>query len=183
LRNLIRLVFGAALAIEIVRGAAAAYEPSVAQLDATARAAGNRRDVAQHIGASVFATLWPAEVSQISANALSGHLIVGIRVLGVKFHRPMTRDEFISEVVALVETSFAAAPATEEIDLWASVPLSVGKGAVVTGDLAKPTSRTVFSLSTRRNESAADLRARLTAGTDGVFWDAQWARFAFREPA
>ena len=47
----------------------AAYAPSVAQLDATARAVGNRRDVAQRIGASIFSTRWPAEVSQISANS------------------------------------------------------------------------------------------------------------------
>jgi hypothetical protein len=168
--------------MEIARAAAAAYAPSVAQLDATARATGNRRDVAQHIGVSVFSTRWTAEVTQVSANALSGHLIVGIRLLGAKFHRPMTRDEFTSEVVALVEASFAAAPATEEIDLWATVPLSVAKGAVVSGDLAKPTSRTVFSLTARRGESAAALRARLAGASDGVFWDTQWARAAFREP-
>ncbi len=181
MRNLTRIVVGVAVAIEIVRSAAAAYAPSVAQLDATARAAGNRRDVAQRIGASIFSTRWPAEVSQISANSLSGHLIVGIRMLGVKFHRPMTRDEFVSEVVALVETSFGAAPETEEIDLWTSVPIGVGKGAVVSGDLAKPTSRTVFSLSTLRGESAQSLRDRLTGQSDGVFWDVQWARSAFRE--
>ncbi len=181
LRNLISVVFGAAIAIEIA-GGAAAYAPSVAQLDATARATGNRRDVAQRIGASIFSTAWPAEVSQISANELEGHLIVGIRMLGIKFHRAITREQFASEVVALVEKSFAAAPATEEVDLWASVPISVGKGAVVSGDLAKPTSRTVFSISARRGESAASLRARLAGGSDGVFWDAPWSRTAFREP-
>lgn len=167
----------------IARGAATAYAPSVAQLDATARAAGNRGDIAKRIGASIFSTRWPAEVSQVSANELAGHLIVGIRVLGVKFHRPMTRGEFAAEVVALIEASFEAAPATEEIDLWASVPISVSKGAVVSGDLAKPTSRTVFTLTTRRGESAEALRARLAGARDGVFWDEQWARTAFREPA
>ncbi len=95
----------------------------------------------------------------------------------------MTRDEFASEVVALVEATFAAAPGTEEIDLWASVPISVARGAVVSGDLAKPTSRTVFSLSARRGESAASMRARIGGPGDGVFWDSQWARTAFREPA
>ena len=174
---------GAALAMGIASGMAAAYAPSVAQLDAVARAAGNRRDVARRIGGAIFSTRWPAEVSQISANALAGHLIVGIRVLGVKFHRPITRDEFVSEVVALIETTFGAAPATEEIDLWASVPISVAKGAVVSGDLAKPTSRTVFSLSVRRGESLASLRARVSKAGDGVFWDSQWAHTAFREPA
>jgi hypothetical protein len=183
LRSLTRSLAGVALAIGIAAGTATAYAPSVAQLDAAARATGNRRDLAQRIGGLIFSTRWPAEVSQISANELARHLIVGIRVVGVKFHRPMTRDEFASEIVALVEATFAAAPATEEIDLWASVPISVAKGAVVSGDLAKPTSRTVFSLSVRRAESAASLRARLDGAGGGVFWDSEWARTAFREPA
>ncbi len=113
---------------------------------------GNRRDVAQRIGLAVFSTHWSAQVTQISANQLGSHLIVGIRMWGVKFHHPITRDEFVGEVVTLVQRTFAAAPATEEIDVWASVPIAVAKGAVVSGDLAKPTSRTVFSLTVRRSE-------------------------------
>ncbi len=95
-------------------------------------------------------------MTQISANQLGSHLIVGIRLWGVKFHHPITRDEFVGEVVTLVQRTFAAAPATEEIDVWASVPIAVAKGAVVSGDLAKPTSRTVFSLTVRRSETAAE---------------------------
>lgn len=182
MRSLTRIVLSAALALDI-GGTAAAYTPTVAELDASARAAGNRRDIAERIGASVFASRWAAQVSQISANALEGHVIVGIRVLGVKFHQPVTRDEFESEIVKLVEMAFAAVPSTEEVDLWASVPISVTKGAVVSGDLAKPTSRTVFSLSVRRGENAESLRARVNHAGDGVFWDEQWAHAAFREPA
>jgi hypothetical protein len=99
---------------------------------------------------------------------------------GVKFHHPMTRDEFIGEVVALTQRTFAAAPATEELDLWASVPIAVAKGAIVSGDLAKPTSRTVFSLTVRRSEAAPALRVRLSRASDAVFWDPQWSRAAFR---
>jgi hypothetical protein len=171
----------AALALGIARAVAVAYAPSVADLDAAARAVGNRRDLAEHIGKSIFSTRWSAEVSQISANSLAGHLIVGIRILGVKFHRPMTRDEFVSEIVALVELTFAAAPATEEIDLWASVPIGVEKGEIVSGDLAKPTSRTVFSLTVRKGEPSSSLRARIGQESDGVFWDQPWARAAFKE--
>lgn len=163
-----------------VGGAASAYAPTVAQLDAEARAVGNRRDLAERIGDVVFATHWPAEVTQISANALGGHAIVGIRVLGIKFHETITRDAFVDEVVALVGQAFASAPEAEEVDVWASVPISVAKGVIVSGDLAKPTSRTVFSLSVRRGESPAAIHARIVAG-NGAFWDSTWARTAFLE--
>ncbi len=169
------------LGIGSVCGAARAYAPSVADLDAAARAVGNRRDIAVRIGQTVFGTRWAAEVSQISANELNGHLIVGIRIWGVKFHQPITREQFVSEVITLIDRSFAAAPAAEEIDAWASVPISVGKGVIVSGDLAKPTSRTVFSISVRRGETPASIQARAAQSSDGVFWDDDWARTAFRE--
>jgi hypothetical protein len=180
LPNRIRLAVAAVLAAGIAGGIAAAYAPSVADLDAAARATGNRRDVAERIGRAIFTTRWPAEVNQISANSLDGHLIVGVRLWGVKFHQSMTRDDFIAEVVALVERTFAAAPATEEIDLWASIPMGIGKGVVVSGDLAKPTSRTVFSVTVRNGESSSSLRARIGGSGDGVFWDSSWADAALR---
>ena len=167
------------LAIVFAGNTATAYTPSVADLDAAARAVGNRRDLAQRIGESVFSVRWSAEVSQISANSLEGHLIVGIRILGVKFHQPLTQAQFESEVVTLVQKTFAAQPSTEEIDIWASVPIGVAKGEVVSGDLAKPTSRTVFSLTARRGETSQMLRARIDRG-DGVFWNPRWIRTAFK---
>lgn len=187
LRNRIRgAAFGRCLTATLLTlgllcGAAHAYAPSVADLDAAARAVGNRRDIAVQIGQAIFATRWPAEVSQISANELDGHLIVGIRIWGVKFHQPINREEFVSEVVSLIEQVFATAPTVEEIDAWASVPISVGKGVIVSGDLAKPTSRTVFSITARRGETTAAIKARAAATSDGVFWDADWERTAFQE--
>lgn len=178
--NRIRLLAIAALFASAC-GTASAYAPTVAQLDAEARAVGNRRDLAEQIGSAIFATRWPAEVTQISANALDGHVIVGIRVLGVKFHETMTREAFVDEVVSLVGKAFATAPDAEEVDLWASVPISVAKGVVVSGDLAKPTSRTVFSLSVRRSESADAIRARIENAGSGAFWDPAWSRTAFTD--
>ncbi len=172
----------ALLLVALGPSGAAAHSPSVAQVDAASRSAGNRRDVASRIGDVLFQTEWPAEVTQISANELDRHLIVGIRVQGVKFHRPLRREEFVGEVVDLVQRAFTAAPSAEEVDLWASVPIGVGKGVVVSGDLAKPTSRTVFSVSVRRNESAQALRARIDAADEGVFWDSAWAQTAFAGP-
>jgi hypothetical protein len=180
LRNRIKLLLAAALFASVC-GAASAYAPTVTQLDAEARAVGNRRDLAEQIGAIIFATHWPAEVTQISANALEGHVIVGIRVLGIKFHETMTREAFVEEVVSLVQEAFAAAPEAEEVDLWASVPISVAKGVIVSGDLAKPTSRTVFSLSVRRGESPASIRTRVESAGGGVFWDSAWMRTVFSD--
>jgi hypothetical protein len=99
---------------------------------------------------------------------------------GVKFHRPLTRAQFVDEIVALTQRIFLAAPAAEEIDFWTSVPIAVDRGEVVNGDLAKPTSRTVFSLTVLRPESLQSLRDRAMGQSDGVFWDEQWARTAFR---
>ncbi|MGA8534324.1 MAG: hypothetical protein WB615_09485 [Candidatus Tumulicola sp.] len=170
------------LAVALTGGLGSAAVPSVADLDASARAAGNRIDVATRIGENVFGSTWPAQVSQISANEIGGHLIVGIRLWGVKFHAALTREEFVGEVAALVERAFAAAPAAEEVDVWTSVPIDVAKGVVVSGDLAKPTSRTVFSLTARRGESAEQLSARAERTTAGdVFWDEEWARAAFKK--
>lgn len=162
-------------------GAARANVPSVADLDATARASGNRIDIATRIGESIFATKWPAQVSQISANQMDRHLIVGIRLWGVKFHDDLTRSDFVSEVADLVERAYAAAPLAEEVDVWASVPIAVSRGEVVSGDLALPTSRTVFSFTSRRGESAAQIAARAGGNGVGVFWDEEWARTAFKK--
>jgi len=155
--------------------------PSVADLDATARAAGNRIDVATHIGESIFATKWPAQVSQVSANEVAGHLIVGVRIWGVKFHAEMTREAFVGEVVTLMQRAFAAAPAAEEVDLWASVPIAVAKGQIVSGDLAVPTTRTVYSVTARRGESVAAVEARAGASDGGAYWDEEWERTAFKK--
>ena len=151
--------------------------PSVAALDAAARASGNRREVATRVGEMLFRTRWPAELNQISANAVGRHLVLGVRMWGVKFHRPLTRQSFVNEVIGVVDQAFDAEPQAEEVDLWTSVPLGVGKGAVVSGDLARPTARTVFAGSVRRGERPAALRERALLGGD-VYWDPQWVRTA-----
>jgi hypothetical protein len=97
-----------------------------------------------------------------------------LRISGVRFHHSLTRDQFIAEVASLVDRSFAASP-VDEVDVWATVPLRVGKDVVVAGDLAKPTSRTVFTLSVIRGESSAALVGRMRRGA-GVFWDQDWTR-------
>jgi hypothetical protein len=152
--------------------------PSVGYTDAFARAAGNRKPIAVKIGRDLFRTMWPAQVINVYADGIDGHDVAGLHLSGVHFHHPLTRAQFLTEIDDLVERAFAAAP-VEEVDVWASVPLNVGKGVVVAGDLAKPTFRTVFTVSARRGESATALLARMQQG-EGVFWDQDWERSAFK---
>lgn len=152
--------------------------PSVADLDAHSRAGGNRLDIATTVGEQIFNTTWPAQVLQVLANQDGTHIVLGLRINGVKFHGTLTRDAFEREIMDLVSRAFAAAPEAEEVDLWVTVPISVGKGIVVSGDLAKPTTRTVFTISVRRDERAPMLAARLHSGTN-VFLDQEWATTAF----
>jgi hypothetical protein len=155
-----------------------AATPSVADLDAHSRAGGNRLDLAMSVGEQLFNTTWPAQVLQVLANQDGTDIVLGLRLNGVKFHGTLTRDAFNREVMDLVARALRAAPAAEEVDLWVTVPITVGKGIVVSGDLAKPTTRTVFTLSVRRGETADALAARLHSGAN-VFLDEEWARMAF----
>jgi hypothetical protein len=170
LRSRISLV----LALVALLGAA----PSVADLDAHSRASGNRMDVATAVGEQLFTKTWPVQILQVIANDVEGHIVVGMRLSGVKFHEPTAQPEFDREVLTLIQTAFAANPKVEEVDVWVTVPISVGKGLVVSGDLAKPTTRTVFTISARRSESQAALARRLAAGTN-VFLEPEWAATAF----
>lgn len=175
MRKVISFVFLIALTLS----PAFASTPSVADLDAHARATGNRKDIAVSVGDQLFRQEWPAQVMQVAANEMGSHLVLGLRLSGVHFHRPLTRDQFYAEIASLVGECFAAAPTAEEIDIWTTVPLNVGKGVIVAGDLAKPTSRTVFTLSARRGEAPSTLAERLRGGED-IFVDEEWARTAFK---
>lgn len=150
--------------------------PTTARLDANDRAEGNRLPVAIKIGTVLFASNWPAQVLKVYAFGAGEHDVVGLRVSGVKFHTSLSREGFIDEVASLVIKSFAAAP-IEEVDVSTVVPLNVGKGIVVAGDLAKPTSRTVFTITVRHGESEAGVRARMHSGR-GVYWDQEWVKAA-----
>jgi len=179
LRN--RIDFALALALlTLAPLAAAASAPSVATLDADARASGNRKPEAERIGDKIFAIEWPAQVLKVSANSVDDSLVVGLKVSGVKFHTPLTRNAFESEMTTLIGLAFATDPRIAEVDLWAAVPLSVGKGVIVSGDLATPTTRNVFTVTSRRGESAAALEARVGA-LRGIYLDEEWARTTLKQ--
>ncbi len=148
--------------------------PSVDRTDAYARAAGNKKPLAVAVGRNLFVTEWPAQVLNVYADGIGSRTVAGLHVSGVHFHHALTRNQFIAEIVALVERTFAASN-VDEVDVWTTVPLRVGKDLVVAGDLAKPTSRTVFTLSVLRGEAPSSFIRRMRRG-DGVFWDQDWTR-------
>ena len=172
---MLRVISALALASQVLFPTA---PPSVSATDAAARASGNLRPLAVTVGRSLFTTQWPAQVLNVYANGVGRFRVVGLHLSGTHFHHPLTKAEFLDEIAALAERTFAAAP-VDEIDLWASVPLRVGKDVVVAGDLAKPTFRTVFTVSVERTEGRSAFEKRLRQGT-GIFWDQDWARTALK---
>ncbi|HTV72271.1 MAG TPA: hypothetical protein VME66_01010 [Candidatus Acidoferrales bacterium] len=143
------------------------------------RSVGTDRPEAIVVARALLTQEWPASVQQVRVDATGTHLVAGIVLSGVKFHRALDVSDFLDEAQALIVRAFAAAP-LEEVDLWATVPIRVARGAIVSGDLAVPTSRTVFACSVRR----ADLPqlTGLLHGSADVFWDEAFAA-QLRAPA
>jgi hypothetical protein len=132
------------------------------------RAVGTDRVSAVAVARALLTEMWPATVQQVRVDTTGAHSVAGLVLSGVKFHRPLGVDGFLDEVQTLIARAFSAKP-LEEVDLWATVPIRVPKGAVVSGDLAIPTSRTVFACSVRRDDLPR-LRTLLHNASD-VFWD------------
>jgi hypothetical protein len=164
-----RHVLTAALAIAVALAPAAAWAGgSAAEVDANARAAGNRRADAVALGTVLFGRVRPAQVVKVRIDGAMSHEVAGLVLSGVKFHGPLSVAGFEGEVIDLVRTSFAASR-VEEVDCWATVPLPVDRRMVVSGDMAQPSSRTVFAVTVRRSEGAG-FAARLRRGA-GVYWE------------
>jgi hypothetical protein len=153
--------------------AAGASVPSTADLDAAARAAGNKPAEARTIGQALFAGTWPAQIIKVRVDGIGDHEVAGLVLSGVKFHGALDRAGFEREIEALVRQSFAAAP-VEEIDVWATVPIPYDKREPVTGDYAQPVSRVVFAATCLRAELPG-FGARLRAG-EGVYWAPDFLR-------
>jgi hypothetical protein len=177
LRRAIGLCAALTIALPI---AARAIQPSVATLDSRVRAEGSRLDVATAIGKTLFVHVWPAQILKVGADSAGTDIVVGLHLSGVKFHSPMTKPDFADEIASLTRACFGANPHVVEVDVWASVPLEVGKDVVVSGDLAKPTTRAVFSASILRSEANSSLRRRILTDSD-VFWDEDWVNTLFKE--
>jgi hypothetical protein len=133
------------------------------------RSSGSDVATARRIAAALLARPLAAQLLRVRCERVGPHVDCGLIVSGVRFHRPLDLRSWDAEIAALVDGAFAAAPEAGEIDCWATVPLDAGKGTVVSGDFAKPSSATVFSISVPRARRAS-VRARLASGA-GVFWD------------
>jgi hypothetical protein len=151
--------------------AAGAAVPSVVDVNAAARAAGNRKDEAVKIGRSLLATRGPAQITKIRVDGIGPHQVAGIVLSGEKLREPVDAAGFVEQAIELIEAAFEAGD-VEEVDVWATIPIPVAAGAVVSGDLAVPTSRIVFSTGARRIDRAV-YAARIRAGT-GVYWAPDW---------
>jgi len=154
-----------------VETVAEARPPSLALVDANARAAGNRRAIAVALGTHLFSRVWPVQILKVRIDGIAGHEVAGLVLSGVKFHGRVDEAAFLNEVAALVVSTLAAVP-VEEVDVWAITPLDVAKGTVVAGDNAQPTARIVFAATVRRAD-AATITARLASGS-GIYWNASW---------
>jgi hypothetical protein len=137
---------------------------------ARGRAEGNDRLRAIALGEVLLATVWPAQVLKVRIDGAAGHRIVGLVLSGTHFHARLDADGFLREVKALITLAFAHAP-IEEVDLWVTVPLDAGVGATVSGDMAEPTSRNVFTVTVPRTELP---RLGVLLNSHDIFHDTGW---------
>lgn len=159
-------LFALLLALPLQARAVSAYVAARAQ----GRAEGSDRARAVGLGDVLLATVWPAQVLKVRVDSVLGHHVAGLVLSGTRFHDRLDEAGFLREVQSLITLAFGHAP-VEEVDLWATVPRDAGIGAIVSGDLAQPTSRNVFALTVRR----ADLpRLATILRSNEVFWDAAW---------
>jgi hypothetical protein len=150
---------------------AACALPARAQVDprVLGRSGGGDLVTARRIAAALLARPLPAQLLRVRCERTGRHVDCGLIVSGVKFHRALDLASWDAEIAGLIDRAYAAAPDADEIDCWATVPIDAGKGTVVSGDFAQPTSATVFSITVPR-AARADVRRRLADGA-GVFWD------------
>jgi hypothetical protein len=139
-----------------------------------ARAAGGDRATAVRVAAALLADPLPVQLTKVRCERAAGEKFCGLTLSGVKFHRRITSAQFEAEVDGLIARTFAADPQIVEVDLWTTVPADAGKGAVVSGDFALPTSATVFATTARRGDPATG--PRTPSRGPNAFWDPAFRR-------
>jgi peptidoglycan/xylan/chitin deacetylase (PgdA/CDA1 family) len=134
------------------------------------RIAGNDPAVAETMATALLAQRFPEQITKVRVERVMPATVAGIVLSGRKFHAAVDRERFAQDVREMVGVAFAVAPSLDEVDVWATVPIPVAPGTIVSGDEAVPTERTVFS--------AAVVRGSHIAGAPwdlGVtYWDHTW---------
>ncbi|GAC1299895.1 MAG: hypothetical protein NVSMB19_05270 [Vulcanimicrobiaceae bacterium] len=144
---------------------------SLSDAVAAVRARGNDKPEAMRIGRNLFQITWPVQVTKIRVDVAGRHRVAGLVLSGLKFHTPVTPERFTDEVIELVRRTFAAST-VEEVDVWVILPLPTRAHEIVAGDLAHPSSYTVYAVTVRRTERET-FAARLQRGDD-VYWQPAW---------
>ena len=129
------------------------------------RAKGGDRATAVRVAHALLAQPLALQLTRVRCERAGREGFCGLTLSGVKFHRRVDTAAFRAEVDELVRGAFAVDPSIAEVDLWVTVPVDAGKGAIVSGDFAQPSSATVFATTVPRA-----LAARPSAGAN-VFWD------------
>jgi hypothetical protein len=112
----------------------------------------------------------PAQILKVRVEGVGSHDVAGIMLEGRPKH-PIGRTAFREQVAAIATASLAKV-GLEEVDIWAIVPIPVPKGAVVSGPMAIPTSKTVFAATFRRGGPAP---AQKLLDGQGIYEEPQWA--------
>jgi hypothetical protein len=139
----------------------AAAAPSLLDVNARARAAGNARAEAEHVARVLLAKPWAMQVTRVEVDTAGSHHVAGVTLLGVKLKRKIDAAGFLAQANTIVDVTLASDLQLEEVDLRVTVP-SGPRGAA--GDMDRVYDRAVFTLTVRRS----------APGTREPYWDAAW---------
>ena len=160
-----RKVISAGVALAVLALGLVPMHASAADYRAEGRAAGGDRATAVRVAHALLARPLDVQLTRVRCERVGTAGFCGLTLSGVKFHRRVDTAVFQAEVDGLVHGAFAVDPTIAEVDLWVTVPADAGKGAIVSGDFAMPTSATVFATTVPRASAA-----RPSANAN-VFWD------------
>jgi peptidoglycan/xylan/chitin deacetylase (PgdA/CDA1 family) len=135
------------------------------------RSEGNAPQIAERVGIALLSGDFPEQILKVKVLKSAPAVVAGIMLSGVKFHARVSRQTFEADVSEMIYRAFTADASISEVDVWAVTPLRVGATAIVSGDLAVPTDRTVFSAAVARADWVRDATA---LGT--TYWDPDWSR-------
>jgi hypothetical protein len=129
-------------------------EPSEAAVRSIARSRieGNAPDVAERVAVALLSGGFPEQILKVRVYKAAPAVVAGIMLSGVKFHERVDRQTFTADAADMIYRAFASDPSVSQVDVWAVVPIAVASHATVSGDLAVPAARTVFSASVRRDD-------------------------------